>query len=83
MNFTHLDRFLQEHADRLGIPGLSCAVMKDGKLVYQTFQGAADLESGRPIREDTVFRIYSMTKLICVRFSTLFFSYSALPVKAI
>ena len=62
MNFTHLDRFLQEHADRLGIPGLSCAGMKDGKLVYQTFQGAADLESGRPIREDTVFRIYSMTK---------------------
>lgn len=36
--------------------------VKDGKLVYQTFQGAADLESGRPIREDTVFRIYSMTK---------------------
>ena len=62
MNFTHLDRFLQEHAERLGIPGLSCAVMKDGKLVYQNFQGAADLESGRPVREDTVFRIYSMTK---------------------
>lgn len=66
MNFDRLDRFLTEHAEKLGIPGLSCAVIKDGTLVYQTFQGMADIESRRPIREDTVFRIYSMTKLFTV-----------------
>lgn len=66
MNFDRLDHFLTEHTEKLGIPGLSCAIMKDGRLVYQAYQGMADIESGRPIQADTVFRIYSMTKLFTV-----------------
>ncbi len=39
-------------------------VARNGRIVYQESYGVADKESGRPIREDTLFRIYSMTKPI-------------------
>ncbi|RME67957.1 MAG: class A beta-lactamase-related serine hydrolase [Alphaproteobacteria bacterium] len=42
--------------------GASLAIARHGRLVYQRAFGAADLDSGAPVRADTIFRIYSMTK---------------------
>src|SRR5204862_512189 len=33
-----------------------------GKVVHSTAQGFADLERKVPVKDDTIFRIYSMTK---------------------
>jgi CubicO group peptidase (beta-lactamase class C family) len=44
--------------------GAVTMVAREGKLVHLETFGHADLEAGKPMRPDTVFRIYSMTKPI-------------------
>jgi CubicO group peptidase (beta-lactamase class C family) len=60
-----IDRFLQERY--VGAGRLPCAqflLARDGEVIDQTLLGQQDPERGTPIAEDTVFRIYSMTKPI-------------------
>jgi CubicO group peptidase (beta-lactamase class C family) len=62
---ARLDRFIQ---DKYIAPGkLPCAqvvVARQGQVVHQSVLGHASLEDGTPMREDTMVRIYSMTKPI-------------------
>lgn len=44
------------------LPGFSLLISRGGEVVTQFSAGQADLERGRPIERDTIFRIYSMTK---------------------
>jgi CubicO group peptidase (beta-lactamase class C family) len=44
--------------------GMLTLVSRNGKLAHLSCQGHADIASATPIREDTIFRIYSMTKPI-------------------
>ena len=55
---------LQQHIDDGDIPGVTAAVARDGKLVYFESLGEYDLENGKAMRPDTLFRIYSMTRQI-------------------
>jgi len=55
------------------IAGCQVAVMRRGQLAYQGQFGSMDLERSKPMAEDTIFRIYSMTKPITsVALMTLF-----------
>ncbi|WP_088102969.1 serine hydrolase domain-containing protein [Halalkalibacter urbisdiaboli] len=47
-----------------GPAGNSLAVMHQGKTVFEDYVGYADKESQLPIGKDTIFRIYSMTKVV-------------------
>jgi CubicO group peptidase (beta-lactamase class C family) len=47
-----------------GPAGCSLAVMHQGKNVFQDYVGYAEQETQTPIKEDTIFRIYSMTKVV-------------------
>jgi CubicO group peptidase (beta-lactamase class C family) len=47
-----------------GPAGCGCAVAKDGKTLYEGYFGYADLEEKRPIAEDTIYRLFSMTKVV-------------------
>ena len=62
---ARLDRFL---AERYIEPGkLPCALLqvaRGGRLVHQSVLGHASLESGTKLAEDSIVRIYSMTKPI-------------------
>ena len=42
--------------------GLAVGVVRDGSLEFFTGRGVADIASGAPVTEDTVFRIASITK---------------------
>lgn len=53
---------LQSHIDRGHIAGVVAAVLKDGKLVYLEALGQQDIAAGKPMQEDSIFRIYSMTR---------------------
>ncbi len=67
MSSTGLERVtarLQQHIDDGDIPGVVAAVLRDGKLVYLEALGKLDLEKNLPMREDAIFRIYSMTREI-------------------
>ena len=55
---------LQGHIDAGHIAGVVAAVARDGRLVYHEALGMLDIESGTPMPEDALFRIYSMTRQI-------------------
>jgi CubicO group peptidase (beta-lactamase class C family) len=50
--------------DRGILPGVVTMVAKDGKVVHFEAAGKRELENGSPMKKDTIFRIYSMTKPI-------------------
>jgi CubicO group peptidase (beta-lactamase class C family) len=70
---ARIDRFLE--AKYIGPGKLPCAqfvLARQGQVVHQSLLGQQDPERGVPIAEDTVYRIYSMTKPIaCVALMTL------------
>jgi CubicO group peptidase (beta-lactamase class C family) len=45
-------------------PGTQLLIYRRGKIVHSTVQGFADVERKVPVNDDTIFRIYSMTKPI-------------------
>ena len=53
---------LQQHIDDGELAGVVAAVARDGKLVYFESLGKLDLESGKPMPDDALFRIYSMAR---------------------
>ncbi len=46
------------------LPGMLTYVYRKGHLVHTGICGQMDLERGKPMREDAIFRIYSMSKPI-------------------
>ena len=69
-----LERHLKSHYIDAGrFPGTQLLVYRRGKMVHSTVQGLADVERKTPVKDDTIFRIYSMTKPITsVAFMMLF-----------
>ncbi len=55
---------LQKHIDDGELAGVVAAVARDGKLVYFESLGKLSLESGKPMQDDALFRIYSMAREI-------------------
>src|SRR5207248_5676315 len=53
-------RYLRAH----GIPGMSLAVARQGRLVYAQGFGVADRRSGEPVTPSHLFRIASVSKPI-------------------
>ena len=58
------DHLKQRYVDAGRFPGTQLLVYRRGKVVHSTVQGFADLERKVPVKDDTIFRIYSMTKPI-------------------
>lgn len=55
---------MQEFVDRGVVRGISTLVARRGQVVHRSLHGHRDAEAGLPMTDDTVFRIYSMTKPI-------------------
>ncbi len=71
-DFSHLDRLLESFVEN-GLPGCGCAIARDGKIIYESYHGWADVERRRKTDENTVYRLYSMTKVvICTAAMMLF-----------
>src|SRR5947199_4433138 len=66
MSKTGFDRIEQHlkhrYIDAGRFPGTQLLVYRRGKVVHSSAQGFADVERKSPMRDDTIFRIYSMTK---------------------
>src|SRR5579859_3377046 len=60
---AHIDRFIQDKYIATGrMPCAQVLVARKGERVHQSVLGLRDVERAAPLTEDTVFRIYSMTK---------------------
>src|SRR3989337_2707125 len=59
----HLDRYLkQRYLDTGRLPCAMTLIERGGQLAHFSLQGQMDVERGRALEQDTIFRIYSMTK---------------------
>ena len=59
----HLDRFVQQkYLDTGKLPCALTLVERNGQVAHLSTLGRMDVERNRPLQEDTIFRIYSMTK---------------------
>jgi CubicO group peptidase (beta-lactamase class C family) len=61
--YEHLSNLLKDFVKK-GPAGCACAIAKDGKIVFEDYQGYANIAKQQPITPDTVFRLYSNTKII-------------------
>ena len=57
-----MDRVLKKEVDAGNLPGASALVLRGGKEIYYGAFGMADKEQARPMRRDTIIRLFSMTK---------------------
>ncbi|WP_435924581.1 serine hydrolase domain-containing protein [Paenibacillus sp. DYY-L-2] len=62
-DFKNLDDLLADFPGN-GPAGCACAVAKNGEILYEGYHGFADIEKKTPVTPDTLFRIFSMTKVV-------------------
>lgn len=56
------DEYIETQMRRQKIPGLSIAILKDGKLIKARGYGLANIETNTPATENTVYKIASVSK---------------------
>lgn len=57
-----LDNLLRSYVDRRELAGVIGVVARRGRIAHFFRYGVRDFASGQPLRDDSIFRIYSMTK---------------------
>ncbi len=65
LSAARLDRvrgWMRGWVDTGKLPGMTVCVMRRGELAFAEVYGKADVARDKPMRPDTIFRIYSMTK---------------------
>lgn len=61
-----IDAALQRYVDEGKLAGITLAFARDGRTVYDHSAGMADIARGVPMADDTLVRIYSMSKAVTV-----------------
>ncbi|HEU0073224.1 MAG TPA: serine hydrolase domain-containing protein [Dehalococcoidia bacterium] len=70
---AHLSRHVQGYIDDGRLPGAITLVARRGKIVHFETYGQRDVEANKPVEQDTIFRIFSMTKpIVSVALMTLY-----------
>jgi CubicO group peptidase (beta-lactamase class C family) len=59
---TRIDRHYQRYVDEGKLPGFLAVIARDGGIAHVAKGGLRDVEAGLPVEDDTLWRIYSMTK---------------------
>lgn len=63
-HLNKIDNILKEMTDTGYVAGINCMILRDGKPIYYGESGYIDLEKKNPVKKDSIFRLYSMTKPI-------------------
>ncbi len=59
---ARISKWMKGWTDSGKLPGMTVAIMRKGELAFAETVGKADVERNKPMRPDTIVRIYSMTK---------------------
>ena len=59
-----IDGYIRKTMQVHGIPGVAIAVIKQGKVIHKGYYGSATPEEEVPVGVNSLFRVYSTTKLI-------------------
>lgn len=57
-----IDDHLKKYVDDGRLPGWQVQVARHGEVAHFSSYGKRDIEADKPVEDDTIFRIYSMTK---------------------
>ncbi len=60
--FAEVDSRMENYRLDAHIPGMVWGIVQDGRLVHVKGGGVQDIDTKRPVNQDTLFRIASMTK---------------------
>lgn len=63
-SLKEIDQSMQSFVDQGKLAGILTLIARSGRVIQVGTYGQADLEAGKPMRRDSLFRIYSMTKPI-------------------
>jgi CubicO group peptidase (beta-lactamase class C family) len=61
---TRIDDHLKKYVDDGRLAGWQLVIGQDNEMAHRSHYGIADIEADRPVADDTLWRIYSMTKPI-------------------
>jgi CubicO group peptidase (beta-lactamase class C family) len=61
---ARIDRHFTRNVDDGKLAGFQCVIARDGRIVHVAQAGQRDVEAGQPVTDDTLWRIFSMTKPI-------------------
>jgi CubicO group peptidase (beta-lactamase class C family) len=61
---SRIDAHFARYVDDGRLPGWQIVVTRRGEVVHSSTYGRRDLEAGEPVTDDTLWRVYSMTKPI-------------------
>jgi CubicO group peptidase (beta-lactamase class C family) len=64
VRLQRVDTHFRRYVDDGRLAGWTIAVARRGRVAHLGHYGLADVEAGRPVADDTLWRIYSMTKPI-------------------
>lgn len=59
-----IESYLKEQQKTHEIPGLAVAIIKNNKTIYKGYFGEENLDTKKKVNEETIFPVYSVTKLI-------------------
>ena len=59
-----VDQVIQNYIDKKQLAGAVTIIARKGKVIHFSAHGMRDLSKVRPMEEDSIFRIYSMTKAV-------------------
>lgn len=62
IDLAEIDNFVETYRNYLNIPGISLALIKDGKLVYNRHYGIESTITQKPVSESSIFEIASISK---------------------
>jgi len=62
VDFTYLTRLLDSYVNDKEVAGVSACIIKDGKQIYRKNFGYADKENKIFMQDNTIYRMFSMTK---------------------
>ncbi len=58
-----IDDYLNQVIKRQGIPGFGLAIVQNDSIIYRNNYGYANIEHNVPVTDNSIFRLYSLTKL--------------------
>jgi CubicO group peptidase (beta-lactamase class C family) len=61
---ARIDRHYGRYVEEGKLAGFQCVIARDGHVVHAAQAGQRDVAAGAPVTDDTLWRIYSMTKPI-------------------
>lgn len=64
MNFEKLTDYIDSLQEQYGIPCADMRITKGHQVVYRHMTGVTDFEGILPVNEETIYRLFSASKVI-------------------